>query len=99
MEGLFSQWAGFSATGWAAIAFIGASSGIGYFLWLHALSALPASNVAAFLGLSPMLAVALSAVFLAAPYTTADAAGLVLVLVGLVVALWHDEAAPTPGSN
>ena len=85
--------------GTPAIAFIGASSGVGYFLWLHALSALPASNVAAFLGLSPMLAVALSAVFLEAPYTTADAAGLVLVLVGLVVALWHDEARPTPGGN
>jgi drug/metabolite transporter (DMT)-like permease len=99
MEGLFSEWAGFSAAGWAAIAFIGASSGVGYFLWLHALSALPASNVAAFLGLSPMLAVALSAVFLAAPYTPADAAGLVLVLVGLVVALWHDEARLTPGGN
>jgi drug/metabolite transporter (DMT)-like permease len=89
-EGLFSGWSGFSAAGWAAIAFIGASSGVGYFLWLHALSALPASNVAAFLGLSPMLAVGFSAIFLQAPYTAADAAGLVLVLAGLAVALWRN---------
>lgn len=89
-EGLFSGWSGFRAAGWAAIAFIGASSGVGYFLWLHALSALPASNVAAFLGLSPMLAVGFSAIFLQAPYTAADAAGLVLVLAGLAVALWRN---------
>jgi drug/metabolite transporter (DMT)-like permease len=92
LEGLFSGWSGFSVAGWGAIAFIGASSGVGYFLWLHALSALPASNVAAFLGLSPMLAVALSALFLGAPYTGADAAGLVLVLSGLAIALWRSEA-------
>ena len=92
LEGLFSGWSGFSVAGWAAIAFIGASSGVGYFLWLHALSALPASNVAAFLGLSPMLAVALSALFLSAPYTATDAAGLVLVLAGLTIALWRSEA-------
>jgi drug/metabolite transporter (DMT)-like permease len=92
-EGLFSGWSGFSLVGWAAIAFIGASSGVGYFLWLHALSALPASNVAAFLGLSPMLAVGLSALFLDAPYAATDAAGLVLVLAGLAIALWRGNAA------
>ncbi|MBN9076645.1 MAG: hypothetical protein BGN87_14410 [Rhizobiales bacterium 65-79] len=91
-EGLFSGWSGFSLAGWAAIAFIGASSGIGYFLWLHALSALPASNVTAFLGLSPMLAIGLSALFLDAPYAVTDAAGLVLVLAGLAIALWRTEA-------
>jgi drug/metabolite transporter (DMT)-like permease len=91
LEGLFTGWSGFSLAGWAAITFIGASSGVGYFLWLSALSAVPASNVAAFLGLSPMLAVALSALFLNAPYTGADAAGLVLVLAGLAIALWRSE--------
>jgi drug/metabolite transporter (DMT)-like permease len=90
-EGLFSGWSGFSTAGWAAIAFIGASSGVGYILWLHALSALPASNVAAFLGLSPMLAVGLSALFLDAPYTAADTVGLFLVLAGLAVALWRSN--------
>jgi drug/metabolite transporter (DMT)-like permease len=34
LEGLFTGWSGFSLAGWAAIAFIGASSGVGYFLWL-----------------------------------------------------------------
>jgi drug/metabolite transporter (DMT)-like permease len=92
LEGLFSGWSGFTFGGWAAIAFIGASSGVGYFLWLHALSTLPASNVAAFLGLSPMLAIGLSALVLDAPYAVTDAAGLILVLAGLAVALWRSEA-------
>jgi drug/metabolite transporter (DMT)-like permease len=100
VEGLFSDWAGFSATGWAAVAFIGASSGVGYILWLHSLARLPASNVAAFLGLSPVLAVSLSALFLGAPYTLADTAGLVLVIAGLVVALWRaDDEATASGRD
>lgn len=93
LEGLFTHWSGFSAEGWASIAFIGFSSGVGYILWLHSLARLPASNVAAFLGLSPLVAAGLSVLFLGAPYTVADMAGLVLVIAGLAVALWRAEDA------
>jgi hypothetical protein len=39
-----------------------------------------------------MLAIGLSALVLDAPYAVTDAAGLILVLAGLAVALWRSEA-------
>ena len=50
---------GFSAHAWGAIAFIGVSSGIGYFWWLYALKHLPPTRVTVFLALNPVTAAVL----------------------------------------
>lgn len=50
---------GFSAGAWGAIAFIGVSSGIGYFCWLYALKHLPPTRVTVFLALNPVTATVL----------------------------------------
>ena len=44
-EGFFSHSPTIDAAGWKAIAFIGVSSGVGYFLWLYALRHLAATRV------------------------------------------------------
>jgi len=67
----------------ALIGFIGVSSGVGFLLWLFALSRAPAGIVTAFLGLGPVTAVALSVVLLGEPVTPALAVALVLVLGSL----------------
>lgn len=46
----------FSAVAWAAIAFIGLSSGIGYFWWLYALKHESPTRVTVFLALNPVTA-------------------------------------------
>ena len=55
---------GFSADAWGAIAFIGVSSGIGYFWWLYALKHLPPTRVTVFLALNPVTAAVLGWVLL-----------------------------------
>ena len=54
------QWpqrlAGISAPAWAAVAFIGVSSGIGYFWWLYALKHESPTRVTVFLALNPVAA-------------------------------------------
>ena len=52
-EGFFREIPQFTNAGWAAIAFIGISSGVGYFLWLYALGHAPPTKVTVFLSLSP----------------------------------------------
>jgi len=94
-EGLFDGWPAFSAGGWMAIFGIGLASGAGYLAWLYALREVWASNVTAFMGLSPVTAMLLGAVFLGEALTWADAAGVALVLTGLVLALWR-SGAPAP---
>ena len=64
-EGFFDAWPGFTTGGWLAILFIGASSGIGYYLWLWALNHTTATKVTVFLALSPITAALLGAVLLA----------------------------------
>ena len=86
-EGLYDDWRGFSAGGWAGVLFIGASSGAGYLTWLFALRHAPASNVTVFLGLSPIAAGLLGWLFLGEPPTAADGLGVVLLGAGLVLAL------------
>ena len=49
----------FSAVSWAAIAFIGLSSGIGYFWWLYALKHESPTRVTVFLALNPVTAATL----------------------------------------
>ena len=55
---------GFSAGAWGAIAFIGVSSGIGYFWWLYALKHESPTRVTVFLALNPVTAAVLGWVLL-----------------------------------
>jgi drug/metabolite transporter (DMT)-like permease len=86
-EGFFAAPPAFTMKGWLAILFIGASSGIGYFLWLWALRHTAATNVTIFLALSPITAALLGALLLGEALSAAALGGLVAVLLGLVVAL------------
>ncbi|HKW83287.1 MAG TPA: DMT family transporter [Burkholderiaceae bacterium] len=74
------------ARDWAAIVFIGTSSGIGYFLWLWALRHAAASRVTLFLSLSPLTAMALGVLLLGEPLQASLLIALGLVVAGLWVA-------------
>ena len=95
-EGLFAAWPAFTGTGWGAIAFIGASSGIGYWLWLFALRHAPPTQVTVFLGLSPVTAAILGALVLDEPITAGTVIGLGFVLLGLWLALWRRTGQTAP---
>ncbi|WP_298724462.1 DMT family transporter [uncultured Ferrovibrio sp.] len=85
-EGAFTTWSGYSAPGWAAVIFIGISSGLFYFIWLWALRHTSPTRVTIFLGLSPVTAALLGTLLLDEPFTMPLAAGLLLVLAGLWLA-------------
>lgn len=93
LEGMGTALPALSATGWGWLAFIGVSSGVGYALWLWALSELPATRVTIFLALAPLTAMALGAAWLGEPLGWAAGAGLALVLAGLAVTLRPAPAA------
>ncbi len=81
------------ARGWLAIAFIGTSSGVGYFLWLWALRHASASRVTLFLSLSPLTALLPGTLWLGEPLAPRVLLALVLVAAGLRVV--QDAPAPT----
>lgn len=85
-EGAFTGWSGYSPAGWAAVLFIGLSSGVGYFGWLWALRHAAPTRVTIFLGLSPIAAGLFGALFLAEPVTLPLLAGLAVLLAGLWLA-------------
>jgi drug/metabolite transporter (DMT)-like permease len=85
-EGLFASWPGFTPSGWLAVAFIGFSSGGGYYLWLWALGHAPPTQVTAFLALSPVTAAALGVWLLGEPVSLPAVLGLVSVGAGLALA-------------
>lgn len=91
-EGFFAQPIRFTRDAWAAIVFIGVSSGVGYFLWLYALRHAPATRVTVFLALSPVTAAALGALLLAEPVTPGLAAGVLFVAAGLWLATRTNRA-------
>ena len=74
---------------WAAIVFIGLSSGGGYVLWLWALKTIAATRVTVFLALSPITAAVLGALFLGEAVTAMMIAGVACVAAGLWVANWE----------
>ena len=86
-EGFFDQAPHLSATGAAAVVFIGASSGVGYFLWLWALGRATPTRVTMFLALSPITAAALGALLLDEAITRGTLIGLGCVVFGLWLAL------------
>ncbi len=75
--------------------FIGASSAVGYFLWLWALKHTTPTRVTVFLGLSPVTAMLLGAALLGEAITPTGLAGTALVILGLVLAT-RERAQPDP---
>jgi drug/metabolite transporter (DMT)-like permease len=71
---------------WAAIVFIGLSSGSFYVLWLWALKTIPATRVTVFLSLSPVTAAVLGVTLLGEPVTAAMIGGVICVAAGLWIA-------------
>jgi drug/metabolite transporter (DMT)-like permease len=97
-DGFFARWPSLTLSGWGAVAFIGASSGIGYYLWLWALANLSPTRVAVFLALGPVTAAILGAVFLDEAVTASLGLGIACVATGLWAALRsgdHDGMAQT----
>src|SRR3954451_13252826 len=86
LDGLFVAPADLSLSAWAAIVFIGLSSGTLYVVWLWALKTIPASRVTVFLALSPITAIVLGVALVGEPVTAGMIAGIACVAAGLWVA-------------
>ena len=86
LGGSFSSSFHFTAAGWLAVFFIGASSAIGYYLWLWALGHASPTRVTVFLSLGPITSAALGALLLAEPVSLWFIAGLISVILGLWLA-------------
>lgn len=90
LAGLGEGWPGriasFSPGAWAVVLFIGASSGIGYFLWLYALKHESPTRVTVFLALNPVTAAVLGAALLREPLGAHLAIALALIAAGLALA-------------
>jgi drug/metabolite transporter (DMT)-like permease len=97
-EGFFSSLPRFTSGGWLAIFFIGANSGIGYYLWLWALNHTSPTRVTVFLTLSPLTATALGALFLEEKISRSFLVGLFCVALGLWLAHWQSRD-PTGSAN
>jgi drug/metabolite transporter (DMT)-like permease len=83
-EGLFDALPRLQFAGWAAVVFIGLSSGVGYFLWLWALGQISATRVTVFLALSPITASLLGAAWLGESLSVWSAVGV----LGVALSLW-----------
>jgi drug/metabolite transporter (DMT)-like permease len=77
---------GLSASAWGAVAFVGLSSGIGYFCWLYALKHESPTRVTVFLALNPVTAALLGWAFLGERLAPELLAALVLIGLGLGLA-------------
>lgn len=85
-EGFFAHWPRFTGAGWAAVVFIGVASGVGYYLWLWALTHTSPTRVTVFLCLSPVTAALLGAWLLAERLSLFLLAGVACVAIGLWLA-------------
>jgi len=94
-EGFFGAWPRFTPNGWLAVLFIGASSGVGYFLWLWALGHASPTRVTAFLSLSPVTALLLGTAILGEGISALSLTGLACLACGLWAA--NRDAGPDPG--
>lgn len=72
-----------SATAWAAVAFVGLASGVGYFWWLYALKRESPTRVTVFLALNPLTAAMLGWLLLGEPLTSSAGLALLLIAAGL----------------
>jgi drug/metabolite transporter (DMT)-like permease len=86
LDDLFVAPVHLGVSAWAAIVFIGLSSGSFYVLWLWALKTIPATRVTVFLSLSPITAALLGVTLLGEPVTAAMIAGVACVAAGLWIA-------------
>lgn len=86
-EGMLGALPRLDGAGWAALLFIGVSSGVGYMLWLTALGHASPTHATLFLSLSPPTAALLGVVLLGEHFSPWLAGGLVCVVAGLAVAL------------
>jgi drug/metabolite transporter (DMT)-like permease len=80
------RFAAFSLQAWAATAFIGLSSGVGYFWWLYALKHETPTRVTVFLALNPVTAAVLGWTLLGEPLDRSGAVALLLIASGLWLA-------------
>jgi drug/metabolite transporter (DMT)-like permease len=78
---------------WAAVVFIGVSSGIGYFWWLYALKHESPTRVTVFLALNPVTAALLGWALLGERLPAAALAALAMI----AIALWLATRAPKAG--
>ena len=87
------------AGAWAVVAFIGLSSGLGYFWWLHALKHEPATRVTVFLALNPVTAAVLGWALLREPLPPQLLLALGFIAVGLFLATRpaSGKRKPAPG--
>jgi drug/metabolite transporter (DMT)-like permease len=85
-SGFFAEIPRFSARGWAAVLFIGISSGIGYLIWLWALANTTPTKVTVFQALAPITATLLGWLMLGESISTTFLAGLAAVAGGLWIA-------------
>jgi drug/metabolite transporter (DMT)-like permease len=85
-EGFFRRGPHFTTHGWLAVLFIGTGSGLGYYLWLWALANTTATQVTAFLALSPLTAAGFGAWLLAERLSAQAWVGVACVLLGLWLA-------------
>ena len=85
-EGWPARLRGLDASAWGAVAFIGLSSGIGYFCWLHALKHESPTRVTVFLALNPVTAALLGWAVLGEPLAPQLLGALVLIGAGLGLA-------------
>lgn len=85
-----------SPTAWSLVAFIGLSSGVGYFWWLYALKHESPTRVTVFLSLNPVTAALLGWALLAEPLAPQLLAALVLIALGLWLATRPPARRPAP---
>jgi drug/metabolite transporter (DMT)-like permease len=85
-EGWPSRIGSLSAQAWAAIAFIGVASGVGYFWWLYALKHESPTRVTIFLALNPPVAGLLGWALLGEALHAASWAAMALIATGLWLA-------------
>lgn len=76
-----------SGLAWGVAAFIGLSSGIGYFLWLYALKHESPARVTVFLALNPVTAALAGALLLGEPLAPPVLGAIALIACGLAFAL------------
>jgi drug/metabolite transporter (DMT)-like permease len=88
-----------SLQAWAVVAFVGLSSGIGYFWWLYALKHESPTRVTVFLALNPVTAALLGWALLGEPLAPQLLLALALIAAGLALATGTQSGRrqPAPG--
>ncbi len=95
-SGFFLEAPALTVAGWGAVIFVGLSSGLGYWLWLWALSRAPATRVTVFLALGPVTALVLGGLFLGEAVSPLALLGVVAVVLGLWLAYRPETPAARP---